>query len=122
MSAVPWCARKAVPRFSRHISVRAHTHVIDDEIREKLTSFNTLLLAFFAAVTVGDPGRMAFLRQYFATVLGSAASKSAVLGAAGRAAAPPVPTHLILVSTAMSGAIVFGGIDMMLHRALGLRW
>lgn len=70
-------------------------------------------------LTATDPGRIAFLKQYFQAVLGSAVSSSS--GGKG-AAVRPVPTHLVLASAAMSGAIVFGGSDMLAHRLLGLRW
>ncbi len=68
-----------------------------------------------ALPTAMDSGRMRFLAEYYAAVLRKAAP-------VGGAPPPPVPTHLILVSAAFSGAILLGGSDMLAHRLLGLRW
>lgn len=69
-----------------------------------------------AIPTLMDPYRIQFLQTYYTNSLKTATSTTT-----GKPL-PPLPKHFVIATSAFSGAVIFGGLDMLLHRLLGLRW
>lgn len=64
--------------------------------------------AVVCGATLAQPSRLAFLQNYYGSVLGRGG--------------PPLPLHLLLVTSFASGAIVVGGLDLALMHSLHVRW
>lgn len=65
-----------------------------------------------AAATALDPARIKFLEDHYKTVFRQLSPNKKIA----------VPLHLVLVSSAASGAFVFGGIDYAVYKLFGLTW
>jgi len=81
--------------------------------------------AAVAVPTLLDERRVRLLRGIFGEALagaGAGGGAAGVSAAARAAAAARVPLHLVGAASALSGALVLGGADILLFRGLGLRW
>ena len=72
-----------------------------------------------AIPTILDPHRIQFLQTYYTNSLKPLLSNN---NSYHNRQIPPLPKHFVIATSAFSGAIMFGGSDMLLHRLLGIRW